>query len=66
MYPHMEGLYQGRLYNWTIKHKGALVAGMHVLDGQLDGPAYGRLVSGEIVQLEYFLHQIGGLVDVGA
>ena len=47
--PHMEGLYPARLYNWNIKHKGALVTGMHVLDGQLDGPAYGGLVSGEIV-----------------
>ena len=51
--PHMEGLYQGRLYNWNIKHKGALLTGMHVLDGQLDGAAggyaYGGLVSGEIV-----------------
>ena len=49
MDPHMEGLYQGRLYDWNIKHKGALVGGMHVLDGQLDGPAYGGFVSGEIV-----------------
>ena len=53
MLPHMEGSYQGRLYNWNVKHKGALVTGMHVLDGQLDGAAggsaYGGLVSGEIV-----------------
>ena len=45
----MEGLYQGRLYNWNIKHRGALLTRMHVLDGQLDVAAYGGLVSGEIV-----------------